>query len=66
MGRAPAGVGHSTNNATGPAIFSDGLLFFTALTLATGRFTAFHTLPNTPHILLPRRHQTLMVFGGET
>jgi len=42
-----------TNIAVSQAGFSDGLLIFTALTLAGGRFNAFHALPKTPHILLP-------------
>jgi hypothetical protein len=43
------------NIAVAQAVFSDGLLIFTPLRLAGGRFNAFHALLNTPHILLARR-----------
>jgi hypothetical protein len=47
------------------AVFSDGLLVFTALTLRLGSFDAFHALPNTPHILLRARHEIPGDFFGE-
>jgi hypothetical protein len=43
------------NIAATQAVFSDGLLIFTPLKLAGGKFSAFHALLNTPHILLARR-----------
>ena len=60
MRHAAAGTGNLTNIALPQAVFSDGLLIFTALTLAAGRFNAFHTLPKTPHILLRGSYQRLV------